>query len=83
MEFVEHIGAQNVLVATKLDKLAANKRKPALHKIRKEFGSKVLGYSAETSEGRDVLWRHLLGLTGLLLEPPKPRKEGEPARSEG
>jgi GTP-binding protein len=50
---------ERIVVATKLDKLAMNKRKPALDAIRKSSGVNVLGFSAETGEGRDELWSRL------------------------
>ncbi len=50
---------ERIVVATKIDKLAMNKRKPALEAVRKESGVNVLGFSAETGEGRDELWARL------------------------
>jgi GTP-binding protein len=50
---------ERIVVATKLDKLAMNKRKPALEAIRKASGIRVIGFSAETAEGRDELWGKL------------------------
>jgi GTP-binding protein len=45
-----------VLVATKLDKLARAKQKPAVDAIKKAAGALVIGFSAETGEGREALW---------------------------
>ncbi len=51
-----------VLVATKVDKLGAASRKPALDKVgrsAKEVGGKVIGFSAVTGEGREELWARI------------------------
>jgi GTP-binding protein len=48
-----------ILVATKLDKLALSKQKPALEVMRKRAGSAVLGYSAVTHAGREALWARI------------------------
>jgi GTP-binding protein len=56
-----------VLVATKLDKLPKAHHKPALEKLRAAAraavpGAKIIGFSAETDQGRDELWAALLGV---------------------
>ncbi len=48
-----------LLVATKLDKLALSKRKPAMTTIQKACGVRVIGFSAITGDGREELWRAL------------------------
>jgi len=48
-----------IVVATKLDKLGAAARKPALAQIAKTLGRQVIGFSAETGTGRDELWARL------------------------
>jgi GTP-binding protein len=48
IEFIVEVGRTPLLVATKLDKLPLNRRKPA---------RAIIGFSALTSEGRDELWR--------------------------
>jgi GTP-binding protein len=48
-----------IVVATKLDKLGAAARKPALAQIAKDLGRPVIGFSAETGAGRDELWARL------------------------
>jgi GTP-binding protein len=48
-----------VLVATKVDKLGAAARKPALEGVRKGAGTKPIGFSAVTGEGRDELWARI------------------------
>jgi GTP-binding protein len=54
---------ESILVATKLDKLPLNKRKPALAAFRRDTGLKPIGFSAVTGEGRDELWARLLAAT--------------------
>jgi len=53
-----------ILVATKLDKLALSKRKPALAAFRRDTGLTPIGFSAVTGEGRDVLWARIKAATG-------------------
>jgi GTP-binding protein len=48
-----------IVVATKLDKLGAAARKPALAQLAKALGRPVIGFSAETGIGRDELWARL------------------------
>jgi GTP-binding protein len=53
-----------VIVATKIDKIPRAQRKPALVRISADLGCRVLGFSAETGEGRDELWTVLRGHLG-------------------
>ncbi len=48
-----------ILVATKIDKLSASARKPALEALRKKGGIKPIGFSVETGDGREELWGRL------------------------
>jgi GTP-binding protein len=51
-----------LLVATKVDKVGAAGRKPAMEKVRqgaKVVGGKVIGFSAVTGEGREELWARI------------------------
>jgi GTP-binding protein len=50
---------ETILVATKLDKIALNKQKPELVKIKSAAKMPVVGFSAETGEGRDALWARI------------------------
>jgi GTP-binding protein len=51
-----------VLVATKVDKLGAAARKPALEAVRKSAGGvKPIAFSSVTAEGREELWSRLRG----------------------
>jgi GTP-binding protein len=47
------------VVATKLDLLPKNKRKPQLEALSKAAGYKIMGLSAETGEGREAVWKLL------------------------
>ena len=48
-----------VVVATKLDKLPLNKRKPAIDAFKRASGIPPLAFSAVTGEGRDDLWKRI------------------------
>lgn len=60
LEFLEHLGQRAIVVATKVDKLSGNKRKPEVAKIQKMANVRVVAYSAVTGDGRDALWKVLL-----------------------
>lgn len=45
------------VIATKLDLIPKAKRKPTLAAIQKAAGRRVIGFSAETQEGRLELWK--------------------------
>lgn len=59
LEFLAHVGRPALIVATKLDKVPKNQRKLALEALTREHRP-LYGFSAETGEGRDALWRALL-----------------------
>jgi GTP-binding protein len=48
-----------ILVATKIDKVARAKHKPEIAKIEAAAKMPVIGFSAETGDGRDALWRRI------------------------
>jgi GTP-binding protein len=48
-----------IFVATKIDKLAANARRPAIDAVKKQVGGGVVGFSAVTGDGRDALWARI------------------------
>jgi GTP-binding protein len=73
LEFLESIGVTPVVVATKLDKLPANKRKPAVAKLRKQLGRAVTPYSSVSGEGRDALWKRLLQVSSIDRAEAAPR----------
>jgi GTP-binding protein len=71
MTFVQACNAQDktrslavIFVATKLDKLALSKRKPALAALKRNAGLSPVGFSAETGQGREELWARLLSAVG-------------------
>ena len=66
IEFWAQTNKPLVIVATKIDKIPGSKRKPALAKISKAAGARVIGFSAETGDGRDELWLRVIG----FLPPP-------------
>ena len=70
LEFLESIGVAPILVATKLDKLPASKRKPAIAKLRNQVGRSVTPYSSITGDGRDALWKRLLQVSSI--DRPEP-----------
>ena len=66
LEFLQQIGRDALIVATKIDKLARSRIFPALHALEQQSGGlPVIGFSAVTREGRDALWRTLLQRAGL------------------
>jgi GTP-binding protein len=67
-EWLFSIDKRAVLVLTKIDKLELSKRKPALERARAALaraGVKLrtppIGFSSENRDGREALWRALLG----------------------
>jgi GTP-binding protein len=50
-----------IVAATKIDKLPKAHLKPALDKLRRETAAKIVGFSAETDQGRGELWSAILG----------------------
>jgi len=65
LEFLESIEVTPILVATKLDKLPASKRKPAVAALRREISRPVLAYSSVTADGWDALWERLLSVSSI------------------
>ena len=52
--------AKVILVATKIDKIVAARRKPALDAVRGPKGSTLMtGFSGVTGEGREELWQRI------------------------
>ena len=48
-----------ILVATKVDKVTASARKPALAVVNRNAGTRAIGFSAVTGEGREELWARI------------------------
>mgnify|MGYP006277942221 CR=1 FL=1 len=65
LEYLAHLGLEVIVVATKLDKLSASKRKPALRRLAPALGQRPVGFSATSGEGRDVLWRRIARAASL------------------
>jgi GTP-binding protein len=65
LEFLDSVSVTPILVATKIDKLPASKRKPALAAIRKEIGRPVIAYSSVSGDGRESLWRRILSVSSI------------------
>lgn len=59
-EWVEYMGFDPVVIATKSDKIKESRRQQQLEMIRKALGGKddmiIVSFSAKTKEGRDVIW---------------------------
>jgi GTP-binding protein len=45
-----------IYAATKIDKISASARKPALDALKKSAGPGIIGFSAVSGEGREALW---------------------------
>lgn len=65
LAFLQHLEIKSIVVATKLDKLPANKQKPAVAAIAREAGVRAFGFSSEEGTGRDELWRVLMHASGV------------------
>jgi GTP-binding protein len=50
-----------VVAATKLDRLPAHQRKPALARLTRDAGVPVVGFSAKDGSGRELLWQRIRG----------------------
>jgi len=55
----ENKKVQPIVVATKMDKLAPAKQKPAVMALKKAAKIPVLGFSAVTGDGREQLWAQI------------------------
>lgn len=58
-----------IVVATKLDKIARSGRRAAVEAIAKKTGRKVIGFSADTAEGRRELWTAIRRVTLDVTSP--------------
>ena len=74
LEFLESVDVTPILVATKIDKLASNKRKPAIAALKRDIKRPVIPYSAVLGDGRDALWKRILSVVGIdrVDQPPQP-----------
>lgn len=65
LEFLEAVEVTPIIVATKIDKLPASKRKPAVAALRRELGRPLIAYSSVTGDGRDALWKRVLSASSI------------------
>lgn len=65
LEFLDDVGVEPIIVATKMDKLPASKRKLAVTDLRREIGRPIVPYSSVTGDGRDALWKRLLTASSI------------------
>lgn len=70
---------ETVIVATKLDKLSSSAQKTALFKLSQAAGTKVLGFSSVTAQGRVPLWRTLRQIAGVGAVEEPTVEESSPA----
>jgi GTP-binding protein len=70
LRFLQSVGVTPIVVATKIDKLAASKRKPALAELQRTIAMPVIAYSAVTGDGRDALWERLLSVSSIQKMHP-------------
>jgi GTP-binding protein len=70
LAYLEHVGLQAVMVATKLDKLGRGAARNALARLAAAgpAGRPLIGFSARTGQGRDELWRVV---RAWLAGPPR------------
>lgn len=72
IHWCSHHGHAILPVVTKVDKLAKNKRGLAVRKIATTLGLRprgIIGWSAQTGEGLEPLWRGVARLTGINRRP--------------
>lgn len=73
IDFLAHVGQQALVVATKVDRLPASKRKAQVAALAKTAGVPAIPFSAHTGVGRDELWRALLKQAAIeVAAKPKP-----------
>jgi GTP-binding protein len=65
IKFLQRIGREFLVVATKTDKLSGNKLRNALSQLAREHGiGNLLSYSATTGVGRNQLWHEIRSHVG-------------------
>lgn len=65
LEFLDSIEVAPILVATKIDKLPASKRKLAVAALQRELDRPLIGYSSVTGDGREALWKRILSVSSI------------------
>lgn len=78
LDFLSGIGRTTLIVATKSDRLSANRLRNALQTLAQEYpGTRILPFSARTGDGRQELWQEIrkqtsdLGFQASALQDPK------------
>jgi len=61
-DWMATLAVPHVVVATKMDKLSRSERARAAREIERHMNAPVLPVSAETGEGLDDLWKHIVKL---------------------
>ena len=72
LEFLQSVGVTPIVVATKIDKLPASKRKLAIAKLRNQLGCPITPYSSVTGDGREALWKRLLFVSSIERREERP-----------
>ena len=65
LEFLESIDVTPILVATKIDKLPASKRKPAIVALKRDLSRPVIPYSSVSGDGRDAVLDRILSVSSI------------------
>jgi GTP-binding protein len=61
-DWIATLGVPHAVVATKIDKLSHSDRARAARQLEGHMHAPVLPVSAETGEGLDDLWKHIVKL---------------------
>jgi len=60
LEFLQPLGRQFLIVATKSDRLSGSQLQRSLQTLQDEYGgARVLPYSARSGSGREELWKEI------------------------
>lgn len=61
VEWLQHVGREYAIAATKADRLSGNKLSNAVHRLRNDFQTeRIIPFSARTGAGRDELWKEIV-----------------------
>lgn len=74
VEYLEELGIEPIVVATKIDKLASSKRKPAVLELAKQLGSRPIAFSAVSGDGVDELWARILRAAAIGADQSESKK---------
>ena len=67
--FLDQLGIEPIVVATKLDKLPPSKQKPRLAELTAQIGRRPVGFSSVSGDGADELWKRLLRAASIGVAP--------------